>query len=445
MFRNLQIDSRWLIIWFALLIGGLAVPQLEGIVLCYVAVRALKSTKATLEALLVLAFYLLGNEIFTAGFASNLRYLILFFGFLSVMFRKSSGRNSLRTMLWVFFMIATLSSLFASYLPTISTLKVVSFFVGTYVMVEGFAQTRKYRTYWLKTMNTFFVFILLSSTLFLFLGLGFERNGRGFQGIMAHPQTFGPILSVITAWFLGMWASGSKKYNGLLLLPAISILYIFLSQARTGIAALTLSSMFAFLLSKQTVVNLRLKRKVRSLLLGLGIAVILSLVIYPQFITDTILPFVQKREATTTDFNELFNQSRGGLAVSSMDNFRSHPLLGIGLGVPSDAPSGESMIQIKYISGIPVGASVEKGFLPSAILEEMGAIGMALTLLILLVLFRKVRQASFFTLWIVAAALFINIGEAVLYSLGGPGFFVWMIFALGYSYDLFKQQPRTLP
>ncbi len=435
------ISPRWIALWSGLLVGGLVLPQIEAIVLVVAALWALRGAKGTMEALFVLAFYLMGNRTFVDGQAANLRYLILFVGFLTLFFRRGSRKNSLRKVLWAFFLTTTSVSFFASYLPTISVLKAISFFLGTYVIVEGFAQTRHLRNYWFKVVNTFFVFIIGSSFLFLLVGFGYELNGRGFQGIMNHPQTFGPTLGVVTAWFIGLWVADNKLRRRALLLASTGLVFIFLSQARTGVIALGAGGAFAYLLSQKSRATGRLVGRIRNVVIAVSLAALVFVLVNPSVLTEVILPFVQKREAATTDFGELFNQSRGELATSSMGNFYHHPVFGIGLGVPSIAVTGEEITNIKYLGGIPVGASIEKGFLPSAILEEMGLIGMIFTVIILWVIIQKLRKSSsFLTMWIFTAALFINVGEAVFYSLGGIGFFVWMMFGLCYNFEFFAGQ-----
>lgn len=408
----------------------------------FAAIRGLKSPKAALEAFLILVFYTLANSLFTAGLVSKFRYLVIFSGFFSVVFRRGNERNSLSKALWVFFYCMLVISLAASYFPVISVLKTVSFFVGAYAIVEGFAQTRHLQAHWFKLVNSFFIFILLGSLAFLIIGWGFERNGRGFQGILTHPQTFGPVLAVVTAWFLALTIGNKKVSKRTVIFVVIGIVLIFLSLARTGMVALALGGIVAYLSSRRSRTTGFHRKKLMKISILLGVVGLISLLANPQIVTNVILPFVQKRNATT-EFGELFAQSRGNLTVASMENFSDHPILGIGLGVPSGLDE-ESFGKVRYLGGIPVGASVEKGFLPSAILEEMGLIGALLTIYILWVMIARVRKRfTLLTFWVLLTALFINIGEAILFSLGGQGFFVWMIIGLTYNMDFFRSYNRV--
>lgn len=434
----LDLNYRWLIFWFSLLFTGFFFKSVEIAVLILVAIRALKSPKHTVESYFILAFYLLGNSVFTSGIASNIRYLILFAGFFSVLFRKHPNNEPLPFILFVFFFVVVLISLFSSNFLIISILKALSFFIGTYTIIEGLNQTKHLEFHWFKIINSYFVFIILGSLLFFFTGLGYERNGTGFQGVMTHPQTFGPIMGVITAWFLSLTLVSVSSFKPLLL-STFSILFVFMSQSRTGLVAVILSGFITFLFIRQGKTNKKFRKKVSTIATLLAFSLVCSLLIFPKLTSDIIFPFIQKGSNTSLNINELFSQSRGDLTQSSMQNFKDSPLFGIGFGVPTNYNSEEGFGNIRYFQGIPIGASVEKGFLPSAILEEIGLIGFTLTVLILYFLIGKVRKKfTAQTLWILLAALFINIGEAVFFSLGGPGLFIWIIFGFTYNIDFFR-------
>jgi hypothetical protein len=83
--------------------------------------------------------------------------------------------------------------------------------------------------------------------------------------------------------------------------------------------------------------------------------------------------------------------------------------------------------------GVPVSASSEKGFMPTAMLEEVGLFGTLLVVLIMLAISIPVlRLGRFPVVWTYFAALLINVGAAVFFSLGGVGFFMWLM--IGFCY-----------
>ena len=89
-------------------------------------------------------------------------------------------------------------------------------------------------------------------------------------------------------------------------------------------------------------------------------------------------------------------------------------------------------VQRDPIFRLPVSAPVEKGMLATAVLEETGAIG-ALMFLVLLgsLLVPAARKGNFCHLWLGCTCLAVNFGESVFLSFGGMGLFIWLI--IGYA------------
>ena len=84
--------------------------------------------------------------------------------------------------------------------------------------------------------------------------------------------------------------------------------------------------------------------------------------------------------------------------------------------------------------GIPVSAPVEKGFLPTAILEEIGMLGTVLFLIFIAFLTNAVVEGSDIR-WagMYFGCLFVNVGEAVFFSVGGIGLLYWLLIGLSAS------------
>jgi hypothetical protein len=129
-----------------------------------------------------------------------------------------------------------------------------------------------------------------------------------------------------------------------------------------------------------------------------------------------------------------------------MANFWDHPLTGIGFGAPSDPARFANQLE-RGPYGIPLSASVEKGFMPTAVLEETGIIGAALTILLLLALFVPILRHPDPTLfWVATTCLLVNFGEMVFFSIGGMGFFFWFVMAFCHVAALqeSEQGPRAV-
>jgi hypothetical protein len=393
---------------------------------------------------LVLLLFLLGNPNFTGGTARFFRYLIFLTGFIAVLFQRGKSRNPFTKFLIAFFLLEMVVIGLFGKMPILSALKLTLFTTVVYTILEAFFRTRRLKLYYFKLINSFFIFSVAGSLIFLLIGFGFERNNTGFQGIFAHPQTFGPMMAVISAWFAGIWLSAKRPPFMMPFLVGTSLVFLYISLSRTAMGALILGGGIAYFLSIISKTKIPNHKRLYQLAGFVMIGLIFSAAVNPSKIQDLAIGFLQKRESSSTNVGELFEQSRGFLIESSIKNFDENPIVGIGLGVPTDYEDAD-LSKYQSVGGIPISASVEKGFLPAAILEEMGILGMALTIIMLIILVKRVQKRfSYMGLWLLISALLINAGEAVLFSVGGLGLFVWLIVGMTYSNDLLLPQKFTV-
>ncbi|MDE3051447.1 MAG: hypothetical protein KGJ48_16300, partial [Nitrospirota bacterium] len=78
--------------------------------------------------------------------------------------------------------------------------------------------------------------------------------------------------------------------------------------------------------------------------------------------------------------------------------------------------------------GLPLSAPTEKGFLPTAILEETGILGtLCLILLLGSLIWQVSRKSDIATTWIFFTSILVNVGEMVFFSFGGLGLYIWLI------------------
>jgi hypothetical protein len=156
-------------------------------------------------------------------------------------------------------------------------------------------------------------------------------------------------------------------------------------------------------------------------------AVLLStLVIISPVFSKTIKGFWLKGNQETVE--KAFYHSRGGGIAFQWRRFLEQPLTGHGFGI--DVAHGNEKRPGTFL-GIPISASTEKGFLPTAFLEEVGLLG---ALFFAPFLFALLKGASYQSdIGLIAmffACLFVNIGEAVFFSPGQIGGFFWVIIGL---------------
>ena len=113
-------------------------------------------------------------------------------------------------------------------------------------------------------------------------------------------------------------------------------------------------------------------------------------------------------------------QSREALINQSWELFRSHPITGIGFQV---SYSEEFRQKATLLS-----APVEKGFLPTAVLEETGILGTSFFVIFLVsFLGYLIGQRNIPATTVFLAVLFTNLGEVQLFALGGPGQLGWIL------------------
>ena len=415
-----------------------------------IAFHALKGPRQTLESFTVMILILMGNpSVFSGG--GVFRWVVLFAGFGRVLwdwaFMRKSDIISADVGKWLlYFFLSNLAAAFTiSYFPSISVLKVISFFIGAFTLLACFWSTRHLKSYWRSWFYTLAAFSVIAGVFAFFAGMGYARTENGFQGIWRHPQMAGPINAVLAAFFFGEYLQNKRNRSKVLILCVLgSLVYVFISGARTAAVSLALGLFLAGI-----IVLLRKRRKMlisrflfNPLVGTFCIALVIGLVSFTTELKTAFVEFAQKGDVGATNASELFEESRGSRIQASLDNFKSSPFFGIGFGVPSsfELPTG----RIQSTLGITTSASSEKGFMPSAILEESGLIGAILLFLLFVGLSAPIhKQGDLSVVWMYWSALFINVGAAILYSMGGLGFFVWFIVA--YCYTQSVPDPRVSP
>jgi hypothetical protein len=214
---------------------------------------------------------------------------------------------------------------------------------------------------------------------------------------------------------------------------------IILSKARTagfGAAAGVLVVMVSRVVGRRRQGQAELGRPL--LITGLACGVLAVLAVTTGQVSKIVTDYAYKGSlGKAQSVDEAFYASRGGGALAQWESFLQKPLFGNGFGVYPDGrfPSG-----VTYFDGIPISAPVEKGFLPTAILQEGGALGGGLLILVIALLSRRAwRNTDLRWRAMFVACLAINAGEYVLMSPGGIGMFDWLFLSLAmFSY-------RTVP
>jgi len=347
----------------------------------------------------------------------------------SVRFLPLITARSLRVLapLWLFCAVAALCSTLTSPAVAVSIMKAATLAVvasGVLIANQRLtpAETRALGT-WLRTLAL--VVTALSLLTLVRPGIAHLPGSDLLSGIFSHSQALGAFLAPFAAASLAQWILGRQVTTPVRKISWCAIVgCMLLTLSRTAALAAMLGLAFAVIggtLGNKRAAGADARR-------ALGLVVLLSLgLLVIELATGRVLSSVAHfaLKGGQASVGEAFEASRGGLVTSQLHNFMTSPWIGHGFGVYADGvfPSG-----VKMFAGIPVSAPVEKGVLPTAVLEETGIVGFVCLSFLIYVLVRGVwRRSSHALVAMLIACLFVNLGEAVLLSPGGMGLHIWLL------------------
>lgn len=360
------------------------------------------------------------------------RYAVIAAAALSILLRNvfssSTSRVSQPVITTLFFGVFILfhSCLFSVDVE-VSVLKTIVWMVAMLTLFSAWEGLSAWERQWLQAqLIGLLMGILLCSLPLLFLPLGYITNGTGFQGVLNHPQGFGPVMALLCAFVIvGFLAQPLPRWRDLLL-AVICLVLVVMSQARTAGLALVLGVPIAV-----TVAPAMMKHSAQSALPGLRntkmLLMLLSLILSAlaglalgkgEELANVLESYLSKRSGSS-NLSEAYESSRGGLINAMWDNINSQPLTGIGFGIASKP--WEMEVTRDPNLGLPTGAAIEKGVLPVAVLEEIGIPGFVLFLGWLWILIQRAGRRGVTELALVATILLFNFGESTLFSTSGFG------------------------
>jgi hypothetical protein len=331
-----------------------------------------------------------------------------------------------------FVALALVFSIAVSPAVEISVMKLLTFgiIVSTVIMAaDGLTEEQRADfARWLLTLGL--VAIGASALTLLRPEIAFRLNGTGLQGIFNHPQSLGTFTAPFAAVLLAQ-ALVLQRRAGLVWLAAIALCWsvMLLTEARTAAfaAAAGVGSALAARLwwGRQARSDVGPGR-IFGVLAIVAVALVVAIV-QTDAVGRAVTSFLLKRSGEQ-EVSAALHASRGVGIEGQWRNFLDAPLTGHGFGVYVDGtfPDGVSRVW-----GIPISAPVEKGFVPTAVLEETGLPGA--------LLFATLIGSLWLTVWrsrepqriaLFVGALAVNVGEAVILSPGGIGLHVWILLAL---------------
>lgn len=376
------------------------------------------------------------------------RYAVLLAATASVFLRSWRFRNRIKVrpatlatlLLGLFFVV---HSLLFSPMVDVSILKAVSWTLAMSTLIAAWAGLSVGdRDTVVQFIFGGLILVMLVSLPLLLLPVGYLRNGTGFQGVLNHPQAFGPTMALLGAWAAGHLLGEKRPAWLQIALTGICLVLVVLSETRTAGLALLLGLGLAVLLTpgfagvpiRVALPGLRSKRT--FLVAALAIA---GVVVAGAKLESAVTNFISKSgRAEAGTLLAAYEGSRGMLIERMWSNITAKPLQGIGFGVASDPLMME--IERDPVFGLPVGAPVEKGVLPVAVLEEVGVIGFFAVFLWVFMLMRRSARGGFVPVAVGLTALLMNMGETTLFSPGGMGMLSLILFGWAFASSQAKRR-----
>jgi len=337
--------------------------------------------------------------------------------------------------LLVYCLVMAVCSVISGWYTPIALLKLFNFLLVVSSVFAGVTVLRARRI----DMTEFFVSLIAAATL---LGLAsiplgysdlFYRGGLRYRdvfvGAFMHPNCHTLYGSLFTG-YLATIATITGYRNRWVSLPLIGcwIFFMLSSQARASILASSIAFLVLMfyarplrnLLGERLRVNI--SRTSMIAIFAIAIAALAAWNVATQgTVSRAIVAFINKTEdeLETLDADRIVG-SRAALIAFSWQNFQENPLFGIGFQVAKT----QAFVQQATLFTAPA----EKGFLPTAVLEEGGVVGaIAFVLFLTLFLRELVRQRNVPGMVGFITFLATNFGEVSIFSPGGPGAFGWVM------------------
>lgn len=438
--RPSEIVSWRLAVVFTIGVAALAASPAVGVAVlgCCIAAALIGPVQA-IQALMVATLVAYGNPhiIKPSPAEGVLLRLVLLTAIVRLVPTMRSSDLRLVWPVWLFSLAEAFSSFYDSPAVFISLMKVAELFCGVTAVLIAYNHVKPSRLAslhrWLITLGL--TVIGLSGLTLVRPGIALGGDG-GLQGLLNQPQALGIFMAPFGAWALtGVLLMKRRSTRLELWIGLLICALIILSKARTagfGAGVGVMVVMMSRMLGGRRRGQATLGRPILVTILACGVLAVLA--VTTGQVSKIVTDFAYKGSTgKAQSLDQAFYASRGGGAISEWDDFLQKPLLGNGFGV---YPDGEFPAGVTYFDGIPISAPIEKGFLPTAILQEGGALGAGLLTLVIALLSRRAwRNTDLRWRAMFVACLAINAGECVFMSPGGIGMFDWLLLSLAmFSY-----------
>ena len=438
--RPSELVSWPLAVVFTIGVAALAAsPVVGAVVLGGCAAAALIGPVQAVQALMVATLVAYGNPLIIkpAPAEGVLLRLVLLAAIVRLVPTLRGSDLRLVWPVWLFSLAEAFSSFQESPAVLISLMKIAELFCGVTAVLVAYNHVKPPQLAslhrWLITLGL--TVIGLSGLTLLRPAIALGGDG-GLQGLLGQPQALGIFMAPFAAWAItGVLLMRRRSTRLELWIGLLVGALIVLSKARTagfGAGVGVMVVVMSRVIGRRRPGQAKLGKAI--VIAGLACGVLAVLGATTGQVSKIVTDYAYKGSlGKAQSLNQAFYASRGGGAIGEWDDFLRKPLLGNGFGV---YPNGEFPSGVVYFHGIPISAPIEKGFLPTAILQEGGALGGGLLTLVIALLSRRAwRNTDLRWRAMFVACLAINAGECVLMSPGGIGMLDWLLLGLAmFSY-----------
>ena len=346
-----------------------------------------------------------------------------------------------------FVVVAGMLSALFSVDPRMSLLKLGTFCVGSVgalLCSNGVAVDPDRIFVWLRAV---FAVVVGFSLPLLATAVGYRINGSGFQGIWDHPNGLAVYLVPMTAFLAARLIVDAQDSKRDIILVASGTVAIVAAASRTAVLAAMLGIAVSLLCvagrkHDSLSTHFTLKRLMR--LSPLVVAGLLVAFMAKDPMWRAASEFAQKRGTETGGLAELLNASftlsRGGQIETTLENIRTRPFGGVGFGLESS--EGAIHAELSQALNIPLTSPTEAGFLPLAVLGQVGIVGtFAFVILLWTIASPIVKYGSMPLLILFWTTIFVNFGEMAFFATGGLGLHIWIL--VGFVHALASRQRES--
>ena len=385
---------------------------------------------------------IINDKIFpiTGGVTSSLRWIVLIVASLSIYMRVFYER--LTVIIWplvflsIFLIIALVVSNLFGLAPAVSNFKLLIFSLAGVALFQGYTHLPERGAIDRLLYHGICAFTIANAlTILLFPFHAYRRHFydgtiNALKGTTNQSQVLGVMVAVAIAWLIARLMSHRDYRNGLtfLCLPLLGY-FLLISKARTGMIALLLAGILVmfFALFRRNWLRRLYGPFFRPAVLGALILIALVGISQAGAILEVATDFALKSGRNGDDLREAFEASRGERIRELYHGYQERKYTGLGFGMPRQPEH----LKVGYdpLTGvIPIRSETEKNFLFMAVFQETGLFGgIAFFVFLGSMVTFQYRYGSPGGLFVFLTGLMLNVGEAIFFSLGGAGLFVFVI------------------